>query len=203
MPQLSLDLTPSVSPAAPVWAFGGSRILSADASAVSGRAALALLASGADLVMGCCKGADACALSAAVDAGLAGRVSVLSAFGVLDGAAHPPGACAWSAVGEVRRAVAAGASIRPWAGGGALVPLRARLAARTRAVARAGTAGALVVLAPGSRGAVLLANAVADRGLPVVLIPVSGASLSSLFPGRRISSIRVFPLADLSTFSLS
>ncbi|MBK1733644.1 hypothetical protein CKO41_18150 [Thiococcus pfennigii] len=51
------------------------------------------------------------------------------------------------------------------------MPLAARLAGRTRAVARACTAGAVVMLAtPASRGSLLLARSVAARGLPVVAV---------------------------------
>lgn len=185
MTQLALDLSLSVSSvSAPVWAFGGSRRLPPAGATLAERAALALLRSGAELVTGCCTGADACALSAACSAGLAARVAVLTAFGPL-GAGWPAGACPFSAVAAVRRAAGLGASVRPWAGGPGSVPLSARLVARTRAVARACTAGAVVVLAPGSRGALHLARAVARRGLPVCVLPVAGAALPAL-PGQWV-----------------
>jgi hypothetical protein len=165
----------------PLWAFGGSRSLGPEASALASQAAAVLLQGGAGLVVGCCKGADASALSAAVAAGLAHRVSVLGAFGPLGPAGRAPaGACPASAVASVRAAVRAGAAFQPWAGGPGSVPLSARLSGRTRAVAAAASAGALVVLAPGSRGALILARAVARRGLPVVALPVGGAQLPDL-----------------------
>ncbi len=179
MAQLSLF---SSGPAtAPLWAFGGSRSLGPHASALASKAAAHLLLGGAELVMGCCTGADASALSAAVSAGLANRVSVLGAFGPLGPPGRwPAGACPASAVATVRAAVRGGATFHPWAGGPASVPLSARLSARTRAVAAAASAGAFVVLAPKSRGALILARAVARRGLPVLALPVCGAQLPDL-----------------------
>lgn len=184
--QLALPVLCSAQ-AMPVWAFGGSRSLSADAATLAGHAAVSLLRSGASLVLGCCQGADASALSAAVRAGYAGRVSVLGAFGPLGpSGAWPAGACSASAVASVRAAVCAGATFQPWAGGSSSVPLSARLSGRTRAVAAAASAGAVVVLAPGSRGALILARAVARRGLPVLALPVCGARLPALGAGRWV-----------------
>ncbi|MBK1722817.1 hypothetical protein CKO23_11235 [Thiocystis violacea] len=193
-------MPPSVSAfAPPVWAFGGSRSLAPQGRALAERAALALLRSGAGLVTGCCTGADASALSAACSAGLAKRVSVLSAFGPVADSGWPAGACPASAVAEVRRAAGFGAAVQPWAGGPASIALSARLAARTRAVARACNAGAVVVLAPGSRGALILARAVVRRGLPVVALPVAGASLPEL-GGRWVPASGV--LAGLGGYQL-
>lgn len=181
--QLAL-LSSSAAAVAPVWGFGGSRLLSAEAAYLASAAAAALLRSGVSVVTGCCTGADACALSAACNAGLAERVSVLSAFGELPGSGcWPAGACHTSAVASVRRAVSAGATYRPWAGGSASVALAARLSGRTLAVSRACTAGAVVILAPGSRGALILARAVTRRGLPLVALPVQGAKLPELAAG--------------------
>lgn len=165
----------------PLWAFGGSRSLGPQASALASQVAAHLLLGGAELVTGCCTGADASALSAAVSAGLANRVSVLGAFGPLGAPGHPPaGSCPASALATVRAAVRGGATFQPWAGGPASVSLSARLSGRTRAVAAAASAGAVVVLAPGSRGALILARAVARRGLPLVVVPVQGAQLPDL-----------------------
>lgn len=197
-----LSLFPSLSPSVPVWAFGGSRVLSLWASSLAGSVALAVLRSGAGLSVGCCVGADAAALSAAASAGLASGVSVFSAFGELPpGSRQPLGACPVSAVAQVRRAVVAGASLRPWAGGGSSVPLAVRLAARTRAVGAAASAGAVVFLAPGSRGSLSLARSVASRGLPVVAFPASpGASLPPLSPRGRWVPLAAAP-ASLSLFA--
>ena len=197
--QLSLFSSPSV---AQVWAFGGSRVLGSESSRLASAAASALLARGCRLAVGCCTGADACALAASVALGLAFRVDVLGAFGSLDPAGRwPLGACPSSAVGAVRRAVSSGASFRAWSGGGVSVPLSARLAARTRAVARAANAGAVVVLAPGSKGALLLARAVARRGLPVVALPVAGAALPAL--GGRWAPVISGPLSGLGAHFLA
>lgn len=52
------------------------------------------------------------------------------------------------------------------------MPISARLARRTGAVARLATAGAVVLLSANSRGSLLLARLVAARGLPVFALPV-------------------------------
>ncbi len=92
-------------------------------------------------------------------AGAGERLLVCCAFGPLPQhrASAPPGTCRWSGVAAVRRAAAAGATVRPWAGGGPEVPLAARLHRRTVAVAASATAGTAVLLHPRSRGALLLA----------------------------------------------
>ena len=61
--------------------------------------------------------------------------------------------------------------MRAWAGGGAEVPLAARLARRTRAVAGAATAGALVWLPRQSQGTLLLARCAVAR-VPVLALPL-------------------------------
>ena len=138
-------------------------------------------------------------ISAAVSAGLASRLSVFSAFGPL-GSGAPAGACSLSAVAQVRRAVAAGASLRSWAGGGPSVPLSVRLSARTGAVGAAASSGAVVFLSASSRGSLSLARSVAARGLPVVAFPSSpGASLPLLFPRGRWLPLAAAP-ASLSLF---
>lgn len=90
-------------------------------------------------------------------------------------------------MGPVAAAVAAGAAVRWWAGGGPSVPLRARLAARTRAVVAAATAGLLLFpSSPVSRGSWLAARCALTRGLPVVVVPLGFAPslLPSLGAGR-------------------
>lgn len=197
-----LALFSSSPTSSPVWAFGGSRSLGAEASALASEAAALLLQGGAELVVGCCKGADASALSAAVGAGLANRVSVLGAFGPLGPAGRwPAGACPASAVASVRAAVRGGATYQPWAGGPGSLPLSSRLSARTRAVAAAASAGAVVVLAPGSRGALILARAVARRGLPVIALPVAGGQLPDLSGCRWVPASGA--LGNLGAYRLS
>jgi hypothetical protein len=186
---------------APVWAFGGSRKLSTQAGLAASVAASALLRTGAHLVTGCCTGADAAAITAATKTGLASRVTVLGAFGELGPAnTWPAGACPVSAVNAVRAGVQAGAQFKPWAGGSQAYALSSRLSRRTRAVAQAATAGALVVLAPGSRGALLLARTVAQRGLPVLALPVNGAQLPQLVPGVRRWVKATGPLGKLGAW---
>lgn len=194
--QLSLF---SASSLPPVWSWGGSRSLSPAVSALAASVALAVLWSGAGLAVGCCVGADAVALSAAASAGVASRLAVFSAFGPL-GSGSPAGVCSLSAVGAVRSAVAAGASLRSWAGGGVAVPLAARLASRSRTVAAAASAGVVVFLSPASRGSVLLAQSVAARGLPVVAFPAGGGVLPPLAPRGRWVPLSAAP-ASLALFS--
>ncbi|MCF7991096.1 MAG: hypothetical protein K9M02_11695 [Thiohalocapsa sp.] len=148
-----------------------------------------VLSSGAGLVVGCAKGADAAAIEVAVSGGAAGRLHILCAFGPvasLEEADRTPGICASSAPRAVALAAAAGARVVPWAGGPAPLPVRARLARRTAAVAAACTAGAVVLLRAQSRGSLLLARSVAKRGLPVLAVPVdcAAADLPLLGQGR-------------------
>lgn len=164
---------------APVWAIGGPRRLDAAGARRAAAAARELLDHGAALVCGCATGADAAVIRAAACRDAA-RLRVLSAFGPVSAApsaaAAAPGAWSGSAVRAVRLAGEAGAAVAPWAGGGPALPLAARLSRRTGAVAAAATAGALVLLHPRSRGALLLARSVARRGLPVVALPVGCAA---------------------------
>jgi hypothetical protein len=171
--------------AAPVWAIGGPRRLNREAIRLAEAAALALLDSGARLAVGCCTGTDAAVLMAAVQAGLADRLLVWSAFGPVPActgaaAALAPGTCRWSAPAAVALAAADGARVQPWAGGTAEVPLSARLHRRTLAVAGGATGGVLVLLAPRSTGALLLARTAAHR-LPVLALPV-GCTAAALPP---------------------
>lgn len=174
--QPALAAIPADLAAGQTWAIGGARRLSQAEQRAAAIAARLLLAAGAELVVGCCRGADEAVLRAAVAASAAERVRVLCAFGELPAPPRPaaaaPGTCAHSAVCAVALAAAAGARVQPWAGGGAGVPLAARLSRRTRAVAAAATAGALVLLRRDSAGSLLLARAVAERGLPVLVLPV-------------------------------
>lgn len=163
-----------------VVALAGSRRLPAGAGAMVSGVACALAAAGFVVACGCCVGADAAVLSAVPPEAL----RVFAAFG------PPPcaGFCGLSAVSAVSAAACAGAAVSWWAGGGASVPLRARLAARTGAVVSAASAGAVVFLAdppqPGS-GSWLAARLAAGRSLPVVAVPLgfSGSVLPLLAPG--------------------
>lgn len=110
--------------------------------------------------VGCCVGADQLAVSALVGAGQAQRVRVFAAFG--PGGA---GACSLSAVSSVSAAAAAGASVSWWAGGGAAVPLRGRLAARSAACVRG--ASALLLFSPGAGSLAVAGAAAVAAGVPV------------------------------------
>jgi len=185
------DRAPPVLASGPVWALGGPRRLDAGGLRLAGCAARLLLEAGASLVCGCATGADAAVIATAT-ATAPERLHVLCAFGPVpdpprspDGA---PGSGRWSAPRLVRLAACAGASVQPWAGGAANLPLAVRLAERTCAVAAAATAGALVLLARDARGSLLLARRVAERGLAVVAVPlhVDRLDLPPLGAGRWV-----------------
>lgn len=163
-----------------VVALGGSRVLPQGGAGLVGRVALGLVSSGRRLVVGCCSGADAAALSAVPSP----AVDVLAAFGPGGIGAGP-----WSAVGLVLRHAERGGAVSWWAGGGPSVPLFARLAARSRAVI-AQASGLVVFLAsPASRGSLLAARSAVVRGLPVVAVPLGfpASDLPPLGSGRWVS----------------
>ncbi len=133
---------------------------------------------GHTLALGCAVGTDAVALAAAGPE----RAKVFAAFG-------PRGAGAWrgSAVAAVRAHAAAGGAVAHWAGGCAARPLRARLAARTRAAVRAADAGLVAFFAtPGSRGTALACRVAAERGLPVWAFALGFAPMRLARPGNGI-----------------
>lgn len=149
-------------------AVAGSRRLSSAASARVAALASELLDAGHRLAVGCCTGADEAVLRAAVARGQAHRLEVLCAFGP-----GGTGACVWSAGAAVEAAAAHGAHVVWWAGGGYAVPVAARLAKRTRAVAAAGAAGVVVCFgSPASRGSVLACREALRLGRPLRALPV-------------------------------
>jgi hypothetical protein len=149
-----------------VVALAGSRSLPAGGAALVSRVAGALVRSSRSLVVGCCAGADAAVLTSS--AAIPGCVRCLCAFGPGGVGAGPA-----SAVAAVQFFAAAGGSVYWWAGGSSALPLRVRLAARTRAVVL--SASALVVFfgSPSSRGSLLAASVAASCGLPVIAFPLS------------------------------
>lgn len=160
-----------------VVAVAGSRALPAGGAVLVAEAARALVASGCSLVVGCCRGADAAVLSAVP----VSRVRVLCAFGSAGEGAGPA-----SAVGPVLAYASLGGAVAWWAGGGPSVPLFARLARRTRAVASCASSGlVLFPSSPESRGSCLAAELAVARGLPVVVVPLgfSPSLLPSLGAG--------------------
>lgn len=197
---------------APVVMVCGSRSLPAVTVPQVGQVVAELLAAGSRLAVGCAAGADAAALAAAVAAGAGSRLSVWCAFGPVSPSWQAarysaPGAWSGSAVAEVAAALLAGASVHWWAGGGAVVPLRERLAVRSLACVRAAAAGGPgsgLVAFVGARpprafgsgawpscgsGSWSSAAAAARLGLPVFLVPVgelAGVRLYALpaLPGR-------------------
>lgn len=137
-----------------------------------------------DLHVGCAPGADEAAFAGFSQIAPLGSVVVFAVGGPSAGfpAGGPP---AW-----VAAAAAAGVSVRWWAGGPPAVPLRARLARRSRAALVGVDAAAWVVSSPASRGSLGAAAAAAAAGVPVFVFAVgfSPAALPGLGAGRWISA---------------
>lgn len=144
-------------------ALGGSRSLAGDGCVALTHAVQQLQLAGHPLAVGCSTGADAVSLCMAPGNG------PVAVFAVCD----PAGLGSWrhTAVSRVHGAARLGASVQWLAGGPLSLALPVRLAARTRAVAAAASAGALVAVgSPDSAGSFLLARSVAARRLPVVAL---------------------------------
>lgn len=183
--------------------FCGSRSLPVGAAALVSRVVRSVLRAGRPVAVGCAAGADRAVLSSALSAlpspASSPWLRVFAAFG--PGGAGSAGLA--SAVGAVASAASASRSpghglaspvqVSWWAGGGAGVPLRARLVSRSlalvSAVSASGPGSGLVafvsspaVAGSGSWSAVLAA---VGAGVPVVVFPCgfSPSSLPSLGPG--------------------
>lgn len=151
-----------------VVAVAGSRHLPAVGSTLVVRVASVLAASGSSFVVGCCSGADAALLSAVPGSVPPSLVRCLCAFGP-----GGVGSGSFSAVDRVVKFAGSGGVVQWWAGGPASVPLHARLADRTRAVAGSASVGLVVFFAsPSSRGSLLACRCAVSRGLPVLAFPV-------------------------------
>lgn len=151
-----------------IVAVAGSRALPASGSALVVRVVSDLAAGGASFVVGCCSGADAALLSAVPGSVPPSLVRCLAAFGPGGVGAGP-----FSAVGQVARFAQSGGSVQWWAGGPASVPLRVRLADRTRAVVGSASAGLVAFFgSPCSKGSLLACRCALSRGLPVLAFPV-------------------------------
>jgi hypothetical protein len=104
------------------------------------------------------------------------------------------GAGQFSAVAQVlgfARSGGSGGSVQWWAGGPVSVPLRGRLADRTRAVIASANAGVVVFFSsPRSRGSFLACRCAVLRGLPVVAFPLwfSGFNLPLLGAGSWVTA---------------
>ena len=164
-----------------VVAVAGSRVLPASGLALVAQVVPVLAAGGVSFAVGCCSGADT-ALLATVSPS---RVRCFAAFG-----SGGVGSGQFSAVAAVSTFAGAGGSVQWWAGGSAFVPLRVRLARRTRAVVAAANVGLLVFFgSPNSRGSLLACQCAVLRGLPVVAFPCgfSGALLPSFGSGSWVA----------------
>ncbi len=208
--------------------FCGSRSLSATSSvALVSRVVGSILHSGRGVAVGCALGGDALVVSSALAAGASSRLSVFAAFGPGSppwpaARAFAPGASSSvSSVSGVAGALAAGASVSWWAGGGPAVPFAGRLASRSAAlvsaVAASGVGRGFVgfVSSPcpaglgpsfspsacfsgpgsGSWGSLALAIGL---GLPVVVFPVGALASAGVLPASWGSWS---PLASLGSGS--
>ncbi|MGJ0484383.1 MAG: hypothetical protein ACR65R_07600 [Methylomicrobium sp.] len=165
-------------------AVAGSRALPTSGSALVVRVASDLASSGASFAVGCCSGADAALLSAVPGSVPPSLLRCFAAFGPGGEGAGP-----FSAVTAVRAFATSGGSVSWWAGGPASVPLRSRLAGRTRAVAGAADAGLVAFFgSPSSRGSLFACRCALARGLPVVAFPAGfpAAELPLLGPGAWV-----------------
>ena len=126
--------------------FCGSRYLPASQAPRLAGVVSSVLASRRPLAVGCCVGVDAAVIRQAMRAGSASRLSVFCAFGPLSPAflvrrapriTAPGASSSVSSVSGVAAALAAGASVSPWSGGGPAVPLVGRLAGRSAALVSA------------------------------------------------------------------
>jgi hypothetical protein len=163
-------------PSSSLVAFGGSRSLPPAAGGLVSSVVGACLRAGRSVSVGCAAGADALVLSAAL--AFPGGAARLSVFAV----GSPSGAGFWSgsAFPAVRSAAAAGARV-VWLAGGALsLPLRARLALRSRAGLVGASAFVLFLASPSSPGSLSVAAAAVAAGLPVFAFAVGfvGAPLA-------------------------
>ena len=159
-----------------VVAVAGSRSLPAESSPLVAAVCRSLVASGRSLAVGCATGADAAALASVPVA----AVRCFAAFGPGPGFA---GSWRGSAAPAIGRFAAAGGRVVWLAGGPVSLPLRLRLAARTRAVVAEASAGCVVFFGlPTSRGSALAASLAVGRGLPVFAFPVG-------FPGLLLPSL--------------
>jgi hypothetical protein len=151
-----------------VVAVAGSRALPAAGSALVVRVASGLASSGASFAVGCCCGADAALLSAVPGSLPPSLVRCFAAFGPAGEGAGP-----FSAAASVQAFAASGGCVQWWAGGAATVPLRSRLAGRTRAVVAAADRGLVAFFgSPSSRGSLFACRLALSRGLPVLVFPV-------------------------------
>jgi hypothetical protein len=125
--------------------FCGSRTLplsAADSALVSGVVG-SVLSGGRGVAVGCAVGADALVVSSVFALGASSWLRVFAAFGHVSppwpaARAFAPGASSSvSSVSGVADALAAGASVSWWAGGGPSVPLAGRLASRSSALVSA------------------------------------------------------------------
>ncbi len=165
--------------------LGGSRSLSGPGRALARSLGVRLARAGFSLHVGCAPGADAAAFSGFTSVTRSEGQAVLFAVG------GP--ASGWPGPAPARVSLACSlprVSVRWWAGGSGSVPLRARLAVRSRAALAGVVAAAWVVSSPSSRGSLGAAAAAAAAGVPVFVFCVgfSPAALPALGPGAWVSS---------------
>ncbi len=163
-----------------VVGFVGSRSLSSSFSGLVS-SVVSSLPAGSSVAVGCASGADTSVLSAALSSGLSLSVFAVGSF---CGSGFTP---SFSAFPLVSRAASAGASVHWLAGGSLSLPLRVRLAVRSRSLVSSVVSGSLVAFlsSPGSRGSVQALRFAVSCGVPVFVFTCgfSAPSLPSLGSG--------------------
>lgn len=155
-------------------AIVGSRTLPMCGLSLAALVAEGVWISGRAIVTGCCVGVDQAVMRAACGSG---QLTILAAFGQ-----YGEGACTASARFHVQAAAIAGANVVWWAGGPETVPLGARLARRSQAVAAFGSGGLIAVMGShGSVGSMHAVHQAVKLGRPVVAI-CAGFRPRELYP---------------------
>lgn len=158
--------------------FAGSRSLPRSFAPLVVRVVAWCLVRGFVLAVGCASGADRFALLAALP-----RASSLWLFAVGSSSGAGFAGRASSPLSLLSRVASSGARVSWWSGGGASVPLRARLALRARAAAAASSGGVFFFSSPSSRGSLLAAAALAGRACPVFVFSCGFSSPPAALPG--------------------
>jgi hypothetical protein len=181
--------------------FGGSRSLSFQFSPLVSAVARAAVSAGCCVRVGCASGADAATVSA-----LHPCPSSLSVFAVggstgigFPSSPHYVQQGFPFSTGFRLASLAAqfGAQVTWWAGGGPRVPIRARLAIRSRRAAAGCPSSVFFLSSPGSRGSLLAASVVAGAGGSVFAFCCGFSGPPAPLPGQ---SGAWFPVSPVSWF---
>lgn len=173
---------------------GGSRDLAGAGVVQVGHVVRFLGSRGLALRVGCAAGADAAFLKGAVAQGVPVRLFCAGGAG---GVSWPRASLSWSALSPL--------SLSPlvspvfFAGGRPPVPVRARLAQRTRAAVAGATLGVLVLSRPDGPGSALAVRSLLAAGAPVFAVCVGFSPLRLPFAVRL--GFPPFPLVGGAEFA--